>query len=352
MIGTQRKSKRRGATPITEQQTRRNPQASRAASPARSKKERNTLSTNSNSLNQLIRYHRLALSSCIKRLISTPMASFLTLLVLAIALALPAGMQVVLNNAKHLTGELGDSAQISLFLKMHTPEAHAKRVAKTLAERPDIKNVDYISPDQALAEFEHLSGIRLGLATLDENPLPAVLVVYPEASASSVEMMQALLSQLESRPEVDMAQLDLEWVQRLYALVDLAGQAAAVLSLFLVVAVILIVGNTIRLMSQNHLEEIRVSKLVGATDAFVRRPFLYTGALLGLGGALLACGFVLGTSLWLQTPLERLTLLYQSDFSAVTLSAADIFILCFTGLILGVIGARLAVGKFIRQFSL
>lgn len=288
------------------------------------------------------RHHRQALAAAITSLLRAPLASLMTVAVIGITLALPTGLHVVLDNLSHLTGGwTREAGEISVFLKPDTSAASAEKLAERLRRESDIARVQHVTPDQALREFRARPGFGESLKALDTNPLPHLLVVRPLASLSA-ESLDSLRQRLAKESTVDQAVLDLAWVRRLQNWLELAGRFAAMLALLLALGVLLIVSNTIRLAVANRRDEIAVTKLVGGTNAYIRRPFLYGGALQGLLGGLLAWLLTLG-ALWALTgPIGELTRLYQSDFTAHGLPARELLILVGGGTLLGWLGAFIA----------
>ena len=269
----------------------------------------------------------------------------MTWAVIGIALALPVGLYVALGNIQALGTRWEGSAQISLFLKQNLPDAAQQRLVEELQQWPEIEAIHVISKDEALAEFQALSGFADVLSHLEHNPLPVVLELLPAAEHSDPKAADALLQRLQKLPPVDLAQLDLEWVQRLAAMLALGQRLALGLVILLSMGVLLIIGNTIRLEIENRRDEIVVAKLVGATDAFVRRPFLYTGFWYGLGGGLCA-GVIVGIGLAvLNRPVATLAGLYQSDYRLLGLGSADMLSLLMMAALLGFFGAWFSVGR-------
>lgn len=280
-----------------------------------------------------------------------PFATLMTAAVIGIALALPSGLHVVLKNAQQLSGGWDGAAQISLFLKRSVGEAEAERLAQQIERLPQVATVTYISRTEALEEFQRLSGFGDALQALKDNPLPSVLVVRPVPAENTPQATATLLERLGTYPPVDMAQLDMQWVKRLYVIMELVRRGVMVLAILLAVAVLLVVGNTIRLAIQNRRDEIVVMKLIGGTDAFIRRPFLYTGFWYGLFGGLLAWLLVSLSLSILADPVERLAGLYQSRFELRGLDLASIATLLGTSILLGLAGSWLAVGRHLRDIE-
>lgn len=275
-----------------------------------------------------------------------PVPTLMTTAVIGIALALPLGLHVLLQNAQRLTNGWDSAAQISLFLKKDSSPGSIQKLADKLHKRKDIKSIKIISKEQALNEFREYSGFADALDALADNPLPPVIVVYPVLGENQTPLaLRTLVSQLHSLEGVDIAQLDMQWIQRLYALMDIVRQGVWVLATLLALSVLLIVGNTIRLAIENQRDEIEITKLIGATNAFIRRPFLYTGIWYGLFGGVIA-SLLVSSALWiLDGPIQRLAHLYQSPFS---LTSIDIFTLLSVFLfatLLGLLGSWIAVGR-------
>jgi len=285
------------------------------------------------------------------QLTRTPVATFLTVAVIGITLALPAGLYVAIENVQRLASGWEDNGQISLFLKQDVPGAAIEKLADKIRRLPAVSWVDYVSREAALTEFKRLSGFGEALNALDRNPLPAVLVVHPAATHAHPDKLQALLKDLRRFNEVDIAQIDLDWVRRLHAMLELARQGVLILAAGLAVAVLLIIGNTIRLAVLNRRDEIEITKLIGGTNAFIRRPFLYTGTLQGLLGALLAWLLVGLGLLLLADPIDNLAGLYGSRFEAENLGILATLALIGSGGLLGWLGSRLAVGRHLRAIE-
>lgn len=285
------------------------------------------------------------------QLTRTPIASLMTIGVIGITLALPAGLYLVIDNVQRLSSGWQSSGQISLFLKQSVSSTSAEKLADKIRRLSPVATVEYISPEAALNEFKHLSGFGEALNALESNPLPAVLVVHPTAARSQPDAMEVLLKELSRYGEVDRAQLDLEWVRKLYALLTLAKQGVLILAVFLAAAVLLIVGNTIRLAVLNRREEIEVTKLIGGTNAFIRRPFLYSGFIQGFVGAALAWLLISLSLLLLAGPAQKLVALYGSQYQVENLDFMPVLTLIGTGALLGWFGARLAVGRHLSSIE-
>lgn len=293
--------------------------------------------------------HRASLVDSLLRLARQPIGSFFTCLVMAVALSLPMGLALLMGNVERLGGSWQKAAQVSLYLQMDASDAQGEQLRDQVAGMPDVAEAQWISREQALAEFQLESGLGEALKELPENPLPGVILVTPEeVDKATLERLRARLAEL---PLVEQAQLDMVWVERLSAILKLGDHFVFGLSLLLVMALLLVIGNTIRLHIENRRNEIEVIKLVGGTDAYVRRPFLYMGALYGVGAGLLAWAVLAFGLDWLNQAVVRLAGLYGSDFALQGVPAADGLSLLMAAVLLGYIGAWLAVARHLRELA-
>lgn len=304
--------------------------------------------------NQLSAYFgnhlRVALDS-LGRLYQQPIATLMTAAVIAISLALPVGLYIGLNNIGKISNDWDGSSHISLFLHTHVSQDDAVKLKKRLEKHKDIKKVELIDKDKGLQQFKEISGFGDALQYLDENPLPHVLVVHPRILASQPDKTGHLVKHLGKNKLVELAQLDVQWVKRLYTFIEIANRSIWVISTMLAIAVLLIIGNTIRLDIQSRREEIEVSKLIGASDAFIRRPFLYTGLWYGAIGGVLAW-FITLLSLTLMTePIHKLALLYHSDFRLSGLGVDNTLLLILFSCLLGLIGSWIAVSRHLKDIE-
>ncbi len=289
--------------------------------------------------------------SSLGRIWRAPVASLMTVSVLAIALALPAGFYLLLQNAQKLSGGWDGVPRISLYLKTDTAVQAVDRLADKLRNWKDITDIRVLHKEQALEEFKNLSGFGAALDALNENPLPPVIVVAPRYDAAEPEKAENLVRQLQALPEADIVQLDLQWVKRLYTIMNLVRRGLYIIAAMLGLAVILIIGNTIRLDIQSRRSEIQVNKLIGASDAFIRRPFLYTGFWYGLFGGIVACTLVGIAFSLLQGPSRRLAGLYDSGFELTALGITNALSLIAIAIALGYAGAWLAVGRHLKEIE-
>jgi cell division transport system permease protein len=304
-----------------------------------------------------IRRHRRVAIESGRSLVAAPWSSVMTWLVIGIALSLPAGMLVLLSNVQAVSQGWESSAQISLFIKKNQTNEQLNVLRGEIAGKGGVAAVTIITADQALKEFQQLSGFGEVLEKLETNPLPNVLVVQltdqlsNTISTDNSHAVQSLFDELRALPAVDQAVLDQAWLQRLQALLQFGRRATALLALVLSLGVVLVIGNTIRLAIENRRNEILVVKLVGGTDAFVRRPFLYLGMWFGLGGGIFACGLVSLAMWWLSAPASNLIALYHSQFVLQYLSLGGVILLLGCGALLGFSGAWLAVWRELNRIE-
>lgn len=311
---------------------------------------RNSPHKNSQLKSYFAHHLRVSLAS-LGRLYAQPVSTFMTAAVIAIALALPVGLYIALDNVGQLSNGWDNSTKISLFLRTDVKDKAAKQLMQRLEKHKDIKKIEYIDKEQGLKQFKEISGFGDALKHLDNNPLPIVLVVQPEIETDQASKTTQLVKELGKNKLIELAQLDVQWVKRLYTFLEIANRGIWVISSMLAFAVLLIVGNTIRLDIQNRRAEIEVSKLIGASDAFIRRPFLYTGIWYGIIGSLLAWIITLISLLLMEKPISKLALLYQSDFHLSGLGIGNTLLLILISSLLGLIGSWIAVSKHLKEIE-
>lgn len=281
----------------------------------------------------------------------TPFTSVMTVFVLGISLALPATLHLFVKNAQQVSEQWDSASQITLFLKLSVNDKSAKNLVKRLKLYPEVSDVHYISAEQALKEFKILSGFGQSLEYLANNPLPATILVTPTKRASQADAANELLAKLTQEREVDQGKLDLEWLTRLEAMAQLIKNIVSGVALLLCVSVILIVGNTIRLAILSQQDAIAIMKLVGATDSFIQRPFLYSGVWYGIFGGLLSWLAVSLLAQYLTGAISKLTDLYQSDFQLQGLAFSEALMLIGFAVLLGLVGSYISVRKHIRAIE-
>lgn len=292
--------------------------------------------------------HVQTLVGSLGRLSQQPLASSLTVVVMAIALALPASLNVLVNNAQAISGSWRGVLDISVYLKNSIDGVAANELMDKLKRHKDIKQVRLIKAEDALKEFREYSGFGEALEALRDNPLPNTLVVTPAPQLATPAGLDALSEELRKFPEVDVVQLDTAWVQRYLAILEAVRRIVTMIGLLLALGAVVIVGNTIRLDIQNRRDEIEITKLVGGSDAFVRRPFLYSGFWYGLCGGLLAWVLVTVAVVLLSGPVRHIASLYGSQFELSGLGLLGGLGLLVSGAVLGWLGSFVAATRHLR----
>ncbi len=293
--------------------------------------------------------HWRNLGATLGRLARTPLASLLNIGVIGIALALPLGLYVVLTNAQGFARERAPTPQLSVFLAVDAKPADAQAITARLKSHAGVKTHRFVARDAALAELKARSGLADVIDSLNQNPLPDGFVV--EARDGSAASLEALREEMKRWPKVAHVQLDSAWARKLDAVLRVGQLALLMLAGVLAFALAAITFNTIRLQVLTQREEIEVAKLIGATDAFIQRPFLYYGALLGLAGGLAAWAIVWGGLYLLNNGLAELAQLYGASFRLQHLSLPDSLALCLAAGLLGWLGAALSLRRHLAAFD-
>jgi cell division transport system permease protein len=295
--------------------------------------------------------HAQVLIGSLGRIVHQPVAALMTMGVIAVALALPLFLSLLLQNARSATGSWNEAYDLSVYMDKKAGAVRVQALAKQLRQRGDVAAVRIITAEQALAEFRSDSGFGTALDALEDNPLPDTLVVTPTLVASTPQGTESLKVAIAAMSDVQTVQIDTEWVKRLHAMLDLLRRVVLLTGGLLGIGIVLIVSNTIRLDILNRRAEIEVMKLVGASDGFTRRPFLYSGIWYGLGGGLLALVLVAIASTVLVRPVAHLAFLYGSGFSLEGLKM--VIGLAVLGLAVGLswIGSWLAATRHIRSIE-
>jgi cell division transport system permease protein len=278
-------------------------------------------------------------------------ATLLTVSVMGLALSLPLALQVLVRNVRGATGDFSGAIGLSVYLKPEISEQQARQFAKTAGARPGVERVTLITAAQALQDFRAQSGFGDALDALTDNPLPHVLAIQPSAAAQQPQQIEALRAWLAAWPEVDSVELDRDWVVRFNAILGLLGRVLVVTATLLALGVVAVVGNTIRLEILNRRAEIEVTKLVGATNAFVRRPFLYTGMFYGALAGLLAWSIVAAARAVLAPGAARLAAAYGQHYELAGPTLRELGLLAAAGLVLGGVGALLATSRELSRIE-
>lgn len=299
-------------------------------------------------MRQWLNLHSQAVKLVINRLRRNAWATFIMWCVMGITLALPGLLYIAIDNLNRVAGNVESEPQISLFLDLAIqPEAVAS-IRQKLAEHPDIANYRFVGRDAAWEDLKSNSGIG-AISDLEQNPLPDVFFVEPKTlDPVNVERLHQELQQL---PGVEVAQLDATWIKRLYSVLELARKAVLILGSLLGFALLAIIGNTIRLQVVTQRDEIEVAKLIGATDSFIRRPFLYAGTFYGLGGGIAALFFLLGITSLFNTSVAEIATLYNSDFKLNFLDSFSSLVLLVLAALLGWMGSYVAVNRSLAKFA-
>ena len=297
-------------------------------------------------------HHRETLRASFVKMLHEPMQTVLTVMVIAIALALPASLYLTVDNVQQVGSNFESSAQITVFVNKGAKPEAIEGLEKKLNGMAGVTSVEYISAQQALLEFKALSGFGSALRYLEDNPLPAVFLVQPmmEGEVDLVQT-QKIITDITALPVVDDVQIDMAWLQRLHSLIEMGHKIVLALGITLGIGVLLVIGNTIRLAIESRRNEIIVVKLVGGTNAYVRRPFLYTGLLLGLFGALIASIMLFSCLMWISSSVENLASLYQSQYRLQGLGITGFLSLMLIGGVFGLGGAWIAVSRHLRDIE-
>ena len=293
--------------------------------------------------------HLRVLNYTLRRLLLTPNATLLNILIIGIALSLPVGGYVLLKSVQTLGSKIAGTPQISVFLAAGTGSADIERIGDKLKQHAGIKSIEFVSREVALKKLQQSTGMSDVIGGLSQNPLPDAFVVYPKDG--NVKALEALRDELKTWSRFEHVQLDSAWIHKLEALLDFGRMAVAILAALLSFALIAITFNTIRLQILTRREEIEVAKLIGATDAFIRRPFLYFGLTQGLLGGITAWLLVAISLQLLNHQVGNLTQLYASNFSLQHLSLADSITLLGFSAYLGWLGAWFSVSQHLWQIE-
>ena len=285
----------------------------------------------------------------LRRMFVSPLAGILNILVIGIALSLPAGMYLLLQNAEGLVTQFSGTPQISLYMSMDAKSDDVDRLGKQLEQYPGIARVAFVSRVQALEQLKQGTGLADVIGGLNQNPLPDAFIIDPKPSPA--QALEALSKDLAKLPKVDKAQLDTAWAYKLEALLKFGRTVVLILASLLSLALIAITFNTIRLQILTQRDEIEVAKLIGATNGFIRRPFLYFGAAQGLLGGIVAWLIITGSLLLLNHQLKVLSEIYASRFALHSLSLGDSLTLLLFSMYLGWLGAWLSVARHLSRIE-
>lgn len=296
--------------------------------------------------------HGMAFSLSIRTLLLNPLTTLITLLSLAVTLCLPSASYLLYKNATLLLSGWDKGTTISIFLQDQVSFDKANALLKSLETRPEVAEVRYQSPEQALQEFRELSGLKDVIDSLPNNPLPGVITLYPSPAYERTSTLSQLQGFLQGLPEVQSVEIDLDWVQKMHAYLHFGKALTLVIGILVGLTVILVIGNIIRLTLERHKEETAVLSLIGATRYFIARPFLYRGFWYGLLGGVFSFALLSIVIDYLQKPMDKLSFLYQEPFLIYNLNVEETLILLMISGGLGLIGAWIAVQAQLRTFKL
>ncbi|MBN4069194.1 cell division protein [Beggiatoa alba] len=293
--------------------------------------------------------HAQACIDSLGRLGKAPLASAMTIMVIGIALALPAGLYLVVKNLRGFDEQWQNATQLSVFLQKELPASRLTKLLDALKQDAEISHFEYRDPATVLNEFSQFADLGDSLAVLDDNPLPGVIIV--QAVATDTQAMSNLVDRLEAKAAVDFVQLDRRWLERLYAIVDIGKRGIVMLTCLLGLAVVLIVGNTMRLSIEGRRAEIKITKLVGGTDGFIRRPFLYSGVWYGLFGGVFALILINVALFVIREPVKALAKLYDDGFGLLAVDFSTTGIVVIGAILLGWGGSWLTVSRHLRDIQ-
>ena len=299
-------------------------------------------------LQQWLTEHGRALFSCIGSITKRPLSNLMAIIIIGIAIALPSGLQLFLSNIQTMTQQFHTQPTLSLYLAPNTSQQDSLSLIQTINRYQQVKKTTFISSKEGLKTFGEQTHLTSVLNELPKNPLPAIIEVIPKASQQSPNALKALQSQLQKLPGVTLAQLDTQWVFRLHQLITIGNRVTKILTVLFYLAVILIVGNTIRMAAQMYQRESQIQHLFGASRAMIRRPLLYRGAALGLCGGLLALMIIELSMLYIKGPASALAHSYQSTLLTTHIPLSTSITIILSGAGLGWLGARLAAKQHLK----
>lgn len=300
-------------------------------------------------INAWLSQHGRALLLTINQLIQNPITNLCSILVMGIALSLPTGVYILMESMQSLSGQVSNTPQMSLFVKTTANRQDIDSIKQRLESDTRIVDFQFISKDAALQQLQQDNGLTNIAASLERNPLPDAFIVHTQKDSTAA--LEQLRATLQNWPEIELVQFDSDWVERLDAILDLGRLIMLMLSTLLSIAIVAIMFNTIRLQILTKRDEIEISKLIGATDSFIQRPFLYFGAIQGLVGGIVAWLIVAFLVDRMNRQLVDLTQLYSTDFQLHFLAITDSLSLLIFSAWLGWLGARISVASHLWQIE-
>ena len=300
-------------------------------------------------MNTWLFHHWHAFFLALRRFVGTPLASLLNIIVIGVAFSLPTGVYMLLNNIQTFTSQISGTPQLSVFLKLGTDKTAIEKLELHLKQHPQIASFQFIPKDEALKQLKQKSGLDDAINGLMQNPLPDAFII--DVKSFSPKAIEQLRAEVVSWPESEHVQLDSDWIERLNALLKLGQLAVLILTALLSFALLVITFNTIRLQILTKSDEIEISKLIGATSNFIRRPFLYFGAIQGIVGGAIAWLIVAVVINLINSELTNLVQLYAVDFHLYHISFEDSISLLLFSSVLGWAGSWLSVASHLRQIE-
>lgn len=293
-------------------------------------------------------HHLFSLKIAAQRFRDAPLATLFTILVIGVAVAMPSGLYVLLSNLDRAAGGVKPQVELTLFIKADTPESEAKALAASLAKQPEIAHVSFVSKAEGIRKLE-AAGLSDITAGLPANPLPDTLIITPrDASPAALEALGNRLKEMESTQRVVM---DTDWIKRLSALMGLGKNLVFLLAALLGLALAAITANTIRLQIYAQKDEIEVAQLIGATDRFIRRPFLYFGGIQGLLGGIAGCLIIVLGGYFIESSVAQVATAYGATFNLAGLGFDELIALLGLSTLLGWLGAYFSVNQALRSFA-
>ena len=278
-----------------------------------------------------------------------PLGNLLTLAVIAMALAMPSALYLLGKNLSEASSHVTSPSQISGYIAERTPEARVMILKDNLESLDEVAQVEYISPQQGLNDLSQYSGFEQAISLLDDYALPGVLVITP--SMENEDQIKQLAKTIREEADITDVRMDEDWLTRLDAIKNLVGGIVITLSVLMLGSVFLIVGNTLRFNVLANKEEIQTMKLIGATNSYILRPYLYSGMWFGLLGALIAWIVTAIITILLNTSVEQLALLYDSRFRLIGLSWDESLLLLILGTFLGCLAAKVSAQRHLKEIE-
>ena len=298
-----------------------------------------------------LEHHIDSFKSSLNKHLSNPLSFTFTVLMIAIAISIPISLYILFSSVQQLTEQWDSDKQITLFLNDNVSVSNAQSVADKISNNKWVSHATVINKQQALEDFKQQMGLDSISADLAENPLPHLIIVEPETSLSDIDSLKTLERELKNLKQVQLVQFDLLWFQRLQAILDVITRVQWIVSIILLIAIALIIANVIRWEVAARHSEIEIIKMVGAPDAYVRRPFLYSGFWLGLSGSILALLIVSMSAWMIEQSTTQLASLFGSDFKLASLPFSLSLLIVMLISLLGVFASWIAVSHKLKQYT-